>query len=115
MDEDEQICLNRKQLSLGKYTSWAADLSEEQLYGLLWMVGEFGIRASAHDPQSDARYPDLRRDAGRQAVIDYVRGQARTLAEVQQMIRDCHKRPSRAQAEPDKGSERRRGGRPRGE
>ena len=47
------------------------------------MVGEFGIRATLHDPQSDACYLAPRRDAGRQVVIDCVRGHARTLAEVQ--------------------------------
>ena len=70
----------------GIYTKWAADLSAEQFYGLLWMVDEFGIRASAHDPQSNARYLAPRRDASRQALIDCVRGHARILAGAQQMI-----------------------------
>ena len=33
-----------RQLALGKYTKWAVNLTEAQLGGLLWMVGEFGIR-----------------------------------------------------------------------
>ena len=94
MEELEHACLDREGLRGGKYTKWAAELSAEQFYGLLWMVGEFGIRASAHDPQSDARYLTQRRDAGRQAVIDCVRGHARTMAEAQQMIVTGTNRPA---------------------
>ena len=46
-------------------------------------MDEFGIRASAHDPQSDARYLAPSRDASSQSVNDYLRGHARTMAEVQ--------------------------------
>ncbi len=35
----------RQQIMLGKYTSWAADLTEEQLMGVLWAVGEYGRRS----------------------------------------------------------------------
>jgi hypothetical protein len=35
----------RENLRLGKYTRWAAGLSEAQLVAILWMVGEFGYRA----------------------------------------------------------------------
>lgn len=38
----------RSRLKLGKYTSWAEDLPEESLEALLWMVGEFGIRAGEY-------------------------------------------------------------------
>ncbi len=31
---------------MGKYTRWAANLTEDELYGLLWLLGEFGIRTS---------------------------------------------------------------------
>jgi hypothetical protein len=36
----------RERLRLGKYTRWAANLSEAQVEALLWMIGEFGSRAS---------------------------------------------------------------------
>ena len=62
MKELEHVCLEREGLRGGKYTKWAADLSAEQFYGLLWMVGEFGIRTSAHDPLS-MLYLVPRRDA----------------------------------------------------
>src|SRR5262245_56463317 len=40
MLSDEQ----RKSLRGGKYTAWAADLSFEQLEGILWAVGEIRSR-----------------------------------------------------------------------
>ena len=35
----------RKKIALGKYTSWAVDLTEDSLETLLWMAGEFGYRS----------------------------------------------------------------------
>lgn len=35
----------RQRLRLGKYSRWAAGLTEDQLEALLWMIGEFGYRA----------------------------------------------------------------------
>ena len=35
----------RHRLKLGKYTRWAADLTDEQLEAVLWMVGEYAYRA----------------------------------------------------------------------
>jgi hypothetical protein len=46
MENPEPLVLDRRRLSLGKYTRWAADLTDEQMYGLLWFLGEFGIRTS---------------------------------------------------------------------
>lgn len=34
-----------KRFRLGKYTRWAAGLTEAQLEAVLWMIGEFGYRA----------------------------------------------------------------------
>ena len=36
----------REHLRVGKYTRWAVDLNEAQLEAILWMIGEFGYRAS---------------------------------------------------------------------
>ena len=36
-----------RRLSLGKYTQWAADLTEDELVAVLWAVGEYGARAQA--------------------------------------------------------------------
>jgi hypothetical protein len=35
----------RRRLSLGKYTRWASDLSEQELEAVLWAIGEYGVRA----------------------------------------------------------------------
>ncbi len=35
----------RQQLTYGKYTKWAVNLTEAQLGGMLWMIGEFGYRS----------------------------------------------------------------------
>lgn len=32
-------------LKFGKYTKWACDLTDAELIGLLWAIGEYGIRA----------------------------------------------------------------------
>ena len=37
----------RARLAGGKYTKWATTLSEPNLEGLLWMLGEFGYRSPA--------------------------------------------------------------------
>ena len=34
----------KAKLEMGKYTSWAANLTEDVLLALLWMVGEYGGR-----------------------------------------------------------------------
>jgi uncharacterized protein (TIGR02996 family) len=35
----------RNRLKIGKYSKWAVDLSEAHMEALLWMVGEYGVRA----------------------------------------------------------------------
>ncbi len=42
----------------GKYTRWAADLNEDQLTAILWLVGEAGCRPSTH-PRSVAAQATL--------------------------------------------------------
>ncbi len=49
MENPEPLVLDRRRLSLGKYTRWAAELTDEQMYGLLWLLGEFGIRTSEYN------------------------------------------------------------------
>ncbi len=39
----------KKELNQGKYTSWAENLTEQQLLAVLWAVGEFAGRASEDD------------------------------------------------------------------
>ena len=51
----------RQKIALGKYTGWAADLTEDQLVGVLWAVGEFGRRSQwvleCLDRHADEFYP----------------------------------------------------------
>src|SRR5262245_47424581 len=35
----------RRHLLAGKHTRWATGLTEQDLYALLWLVGEYGARA----------------------------------------------------------------------
>lgn len=34
----------RERLEHGKYTRWAKNLTEDEIEGLLWMIGEYGLR-----------------------------------------------------------------------
>ena len=36
----------RERLTTGKYTEWAATLTEDHMEALLWLIGEYGYRAS---------------------------------------------------------------------
>ncbi len=51
----------RQKIALGKYTGWAADLTEDQLIGVLWAIGEFGRRSQwvleCLDRHADEFYP----------------------------------------------------------
>jgi hypothetical protein len=47
MDEHDPMAVRpefRDRLSGGKYTRWAANVTEDELELVLWCVGEFGIR-----------------------------------------------------------------------
>ena len=35
----------RERIVHGKYTGWAADLTEDQLIAVLWAIGEYGCRS----------------------------------------------------------------------
>lgn len=39
----------RHELSMGKYTRWAANLTENRLQGLLWLLGELLVRLKPED------------------------------------------------------------------
>ncbi|WP_162176505.1 hypothetical protein [Synechococcus sp. KORDI-100] len=83
---ENQLILDREQLRIGKYTSWAADLSPDQLCALLWMVGEYGIRTSP-DPNERVLGSPHRREAGRKALVEFVWGKPISLRKAQAIIR----------------------------
>ncbi len=46
----------RERLRLGKYSRWAANLTEAQLEAIIWMIGEFGYRADRVLPLLDGHW-----------------------------------------------------------
>ena len=90
VDENGSITLDRRHLSGVKYMSWAANLSAEQMYGLLWLIGEFGIRTSEYSLQENIRVPGRAR-TGLLGVLDFVHGSPLTQEEAMQSIRNAYK------------------------
>ena len=84
----KHLTLDREQLQLGKYTSWAAGLSTDELHALLWMVGEYGVRSCAEDAAASSGH-DGRREAGRKAIVRIVSGQPMTLEQAKAAIRSA--------------------------
>lgn len=80
------LSIDREELRLGKYTSWAADLTPDQLKALLWMVGEYGIRAPMGDEVPGA-VSDARREVGRRALVGFVKRQPISSEEAKRQIR----------------------------
>lgn len=90
VDDNGLITLDRRRLSGGKYMSWATNLAAEQMYGLLWLIGEFGIRTSEHSLQENIRVPGRAR-TGLLGVLDFVHGSPLTQEEAMQSIRNAYK------------------------
>jgi hypothetical protein len=78
------LSIEREELRLGKYTSWAADLTPDQLKALLWMVGEYGIRAPM---ENEVPVSDVRREVGRRALVGFVKRQPISSEEAKRQIR----------------------------
>lgn len=90
MDNPEPLVLDRRRLSLGKYTSWAADLSDEQMYGLLWFLGEFGIRTSEYNLLDSIQEPGRAR-TGLLGALGFVHGHPLSQDQAMQAIRNAFK------------------------
>lgn len=86
MESDATLSIDRELLRLGKYTSWAAELTADELMALLWMVGEYGIRSSAESDKPAYGY-DIRREVGHRALVRFVHHQPISLEEAKQKIR----------------------------
>jgi hypothetical protein len=87
---DEPLVLNRDQLRLGKYTRWAAELSADEMYGLLWLLGEFGIRTSAEN-LPDSILEKGRARTGLLGALGFVHGQPLSQEQAMQTIRNAFK------------------------
>lgn len=71
----------RERLANGKYTRWAVDLPYDTLQALLWMVGEFGLRAGRdlsvalnEEPPESIRLPDNPRSKAALHIIAAIVG-----------------------------------------
>ena len=74
----------RRKLRRGKYTKWAADLTESEVYQVLWMVGEFGCRAQAEYGGEELLQEFVhvgRRDAALSGLAQFARGKPCTFEE----------------------------------
>ena len=80
------LSIEREELRLGKYTYWAADLTPDQLKALLWMVGEYGIRAPMGN-EVPGPVSDVRREVGRRALVGFVKRQPISSEEAKRQIR----------------------------
>ena len=90
MNNPEPLVLDRRRLSLGKYTRWAADLTDEQMYGLLWLLGEFGIRTSESN-LLDSIQETGRARTGLLGALDFVHGHPLSQEQAMQAIRNAFK------------------------
>lgn len=84
----------RKELSLGKYTRWAENLTEDQLAAVLWAVGEFACRASETDAASSQWNINHPRQIGALKILVKARRVGHGgigLEAALQMIRDSNK------------------------
>ena len=93
----------RERLKLGKYTSWACDLGEDQLAAVLWLVGEYGCRASmfkelldrsvsegGHFPMEEVGYARVRWALG--LLDEMANGRRYTVEEVKMSVKDSLRR-----------------------
>ena len=88
MDNTEPLILDRERLSLGKYTRWARNLSDEEIYGLLWLIGEFGIR-TCEETLLDSIQEIGRARTGLLGVLEFVHGRPLSEEQAKQSIREC--------------------------
>jgi hypothetical protein len=90
MENPEPLVLDRRALSLGKYTRWAADLTDKQMYGLLWFLGEFGIRTSESN-LLDSIQETGRARTGLLGALGFVHGHPLGQEQAMQAIRNAFK------------------------
>lgn len=72
LDADTELCINRAVLRRGKYTRAYADLTSPQLFGLLWLIGEWSVRDGPH-PRRVAAGAAIRRFSQAPLTLDEAR------------------------------------------
>ncbi len=75
---------------MGKYTRWAANLTEDELYGLLWLLGEFGVRTSVSN-LLDSIQEKGRARTGLLGALGFVHGTPLSKDEALSAIRNAFK------------------------
>jgi len=90
IQDSEHISLNRRRLGLGKYTRWAVNLSEEELYGLLWFIGELGMRTNEHNLIETINSKGRPR-TGLLGILRFAHGRPMNLEEAKKAIRNAYK------------------------
>jgi hypothetical protein len=104
----------RDRLRLGKYTSWAHDLGEDEIEAVLWVVGEYGYRAGLfegmldrcipgddHRPMDEVGYARVRLAL---ALLDeMVHGGRFTVEQVKSRVRDGLRRSRDGTGLPEQG------------
>lgn len=91
MDTNEPLLLDREHLKTGKYTRWAAELSAEEMYGLIWLLGEFGIRTSEYNLLSSIQEIGRAR-TGLLGALGFVHGHPLSQEQAMQAIRNAYKK-----------------------
>jgi len=74
--DENAICLRRDVLKRGKYSSWAAKLTTDQMHALLWLLGEHFVRThnmAEVDFGEMVSVGDRRRYAGYEGVLRFYR------------------------------------------
>ena len=82
----DQITLDRERLRLGKYFGRYAKLTSDQMYGLLWLLGEWSIRAD----EEEGKYigNEARSIAARKALLEF-HMKPLTLDQAMRLMRDA--------------------------
>ena len=88
MENTEPLVLDRERLSLGKYTRWARNLSDEEIYGLLWLIGGFGFGTSKEILLDSIQEIGQARTC-LLGILDYVHGRSLSEEQARQSIREC--------------------------
>ena len=90
MENPDPLVIDRRRLKLGKYTRWAVNLSDEEMYGLLWLLGEFGIRTSEYN-LVDSIQEVGRARTGLLGALGFVHGRPVTQVQAMKAIRNAYK------------------------
>ena len=86
MTADHVLTLVRERLRTGKYTRWAAELSDDEIFAFLWLFGEFGIRTSA-DSVHDLIREKGRARSGLLGALEFVHGKPLSLDEAMNRVK----------------------------